>query len=250
MCTLSWKVSEKGQQMELFFSRDEQRSRVKAEPPEQREINDVQYLSPRDPAGGGSWIGVNASGVVVCLLNNYQVPFDSSQADNIRSRGLLVLDVLGQVSEIGDCDDSMRALVGIADYAPFSLVVFHFERSRIWSWDGQSLTCLDDVECPVTSSSWNSESVEVGRKKLFHVLVQEQGQSLKGFHCHQIDGDPESSVCMSREKTKTVSLTKISIDKQSGMTEMQYGERVSESGGDDAFLMDYSRELALNPVLT
>ena len=49
------------------------------------------YLAPQDLEAGGTWMGVNASGLFVGLTNRPVAVRDPSA----RSRGLLVLDALG-----------------------------------------------------------------------------------------------------------------------------------------------------------
>lgn len=48
------------------------------------------FLAPRDDVAGGTWIGVNASGVFVAITNRYRGPNDLSR----KSRGALVSDAL------------------------------------------------------------------------------------------------------------------------------------------------------------
>lgn len=246
MCTLSWEVSEDQRVYEIYFSRDEQRKRVKAEPPELREVHGVECLFPRDPAGGGTWIGVNTHGVVVCLLNDYRIPFDYESGGIYRSRGLLVTDALGEISELQSASQLVRSIVAKSDYAPFRLVVFASGEAVCWCWNGVELTEIKDVQCPVTSSSWESERVEDGRKDMFQKLVAEGGYPLEDYHRHQIEGDAESSVCMSRELTQTVSLSHIRVDNSSGVASIRYGTRQGEGGGESGFSMEHGAKLSLN----
>ncbi|GIW72848.1 MAG: hypothetical protein KatS3mg102_2390 [Planctomycetota bacterium] len=51
-------------------------------------------LAPRDLQAGGTWLGVNAAGVFAAVVNRAEVPHEPGR----RSRGLLVLDALGQRS--------------------------------------------------------------------------------------------------------------------------------------------------------
>ena len=245
MCTLSWQVSEQGNAHEIYFSRDEQRKRVKAKPPELQLINDTQCLLPCDPAGGGTWIGVNEYGVTVCLLNDYRVPFDYPKDVALRSRGLLVKDLLGEITEQGSCDQVVKAMVADGDYAPFRLVVFTSGICTCWCWDGEKVLVIEDPRCPITSSSWESERVENRRQEIYDEIVMDGDVSQGDFHRHQLEGDAESSVCMSRELTQTVSLTHIHVSESSGMINIRYGDRIGENGGDDAFDLQPGGEMKL-----
>ena len=54
MCTLSWWQHELS--YGVIFNRDESRTRSPAQPARLRERQNVSYLSPRDPDGGGTWL--------------------------------------------------------------------------------------------------------------------------------------------------------------------------------------------------
>ena len=62
MCTLTWGRDEAGG-LEVFFNRDERKTRPVAEPPALDELNGVRFLSPRDPKGGGAWMIANELGL-------------------------------------------------------------------------------------------------------------------------------------------------------------------------------------------
>src|SRR5262249_40925103 len=49
-----------------------------------------RLLAPRDDVAGGTWLGLNASGLFVGVTNRFGVPRDVSRA----SRGMLVLEAL------------------------------------------------------------------------------------------------------------------------------------------------------------
>ena len=89
MCTLTWLRS--GEGYELFFNRDEARTRLPALPPRVQRRDGVEFLSPLDADAGGTWLGVNAYGLTVGLLNGRA---DAPAPAAPRSRGLLVLDLL------------------------------------------------------------------------------------------------------------------------------------------------------------
>ena len=65
----------------------------KAVPPSLVTVNRLSMLVPRDPQGGGTWIGVNEKGLAVALLNDYQTDYEP---EHKVSRGQLVLDCLSK----------------------------------------------------------------------------------------------------------------------------------------------------------
>ena len=52
MCTLTWWRESAGS-YEVYFNRDERKTRAMAEPPRLREREGVSFLAPIDPDGGG-----------------------------------------------------------------------------------------------------------------------------------------------------------------------------------------------------
>ena len=83
----------------MAANRDEFLARP-ADPPERSA--DGRWLAPRDRQAGGTWLGVNATGLFVGVTNRSAGPRDPAR----RSRGLLVLDAL----ESADAPDLHRRL--------------------------------------------------------------------------------------------------------------------------------------------
>lgn len=71
MCTLTWWRGAAGEGYEVFFNRDELKTRPPAKPPAAGERGGVRFLSPVDTQAGGTWIWANQFGVVMALLNWY-----------------------------------------------------------------------------------------------------------------------------------------------------------------------------------
>src|SRR4051795_9445416 len=85
MCTVTFIARKNG--YGLGMNRDEKLTRVKALPPTRQEINGRIALLPSEP-GGGTWIGVNDTGVTFALINWYAV--EARVSGNAISRGQLV----------------------------------------------------------------------------------------------------------------------------------------------------------------
>ena len=118
----------------------------------------------KDLKAGGTWLGINEYGVVAGLLNRRAV--EGANPD-VRSRGLLCLDALGQ-RNAADAARFARAQRG-SDYNPFNLLIA--SREEAWvahNRDGviamvpltpglHLLTNLDvdDFECPKISRSYS-----------------------------------------------------------------------------------------------
>jgi len=233
MCTVSWRGGgfEGGvEPFELFFNRDEQRSREAAQPPISMEARGLKALFPVDPVGGGTWVGANVRGMVICVLNDYRTKLkEGRENQQLKSRGLLVKESLGCQS-ISEVEQFVREQVADHEYAPFRLLCFDVvgRERRLWWWNQDDLTIEDGFSCPVTSSSWRSEEVEERRKALFDELVRDGKETLECYQSHQFLGEKEWSVCMSRELTQTVSLTRVRVDEKN--VTFRYAPRDGESG--------------------
>ena len=55
------------------MNRDEQRTRMKAHPPDLYQCGKHQAVYPSEPTGG-TWIGINAAGITLALINWYSKP--------------------------------------------------------------------------------------------------------------------------------------------------------------------------------
>ena len=121
----------------MWFNRDEKKTRPIADPPSLRELMGVRFLSPRDPQGGGTWMLANEHGLVVCLLNRWELGGKTNSGVR-KSRGQLVWSLA--VAE------SLTALSGLLDdlenYPPFILVGLSAEGEVAWDWDGERLSLI------------------------------------------------------------------------------------------------------------
>ena len=83
-----------------------------------------RWLASYDLSGGGSWWGYNNRGLMVCLTNRW---IESDYEEGCRSRGQLVLDLLGS----DDPDRARADLIEIcagASFNPFNLIVVSREK--------------------------------------------------------------------------------------------------------------------------
>jgi hypothetical protein len=219
MCTVTWNATEEG--YVLLFNRDEVRTRGPAFPPEIRIRRGTQYISPLDPDGGGTWLGVNEYGLTIGLLNFYDGADGAStdgSADEPQgaqvSRGMLVTTILDSHNVA-----TLEARLGpeaVARYRPFLL--FAVDGSgvvRLWTWDGRSLTAAENPEMPLTTSSVQAEEVRAYRLRLFaEILNATDGsrlEALRRFHAHHDPRLPGHSVAMAREDATTVGHAEIRV---------------------------------------
>ena len=57
---------------QVFFNRDELKTRKAADPPAPRRSGTTPWIGPADGDHGGSWISANTLGLTLCLLNGYR----------------------------------------------------------------------------------------------------------------------------------------------------------------------------------
>ncbi|RLV61039.1 hypothetical protein D5018_04150 [Parashewanella curva] len=208
MCTLSWFYHEDNH-YEVYFNRDEQRSRLPALEPQRIDIDGVQCLMPFDPVGGGSWISTNEHGVTVCLLNYYQ---GKTPIGELTSRGLIIKRLASSYSS-RSVDNRIKKM-DLSLFAPFTLVSFDTDyigdEVVRWTWDGEQL--IRSFACaPVVSAAMHFEMACTYRSKLFKQLLSTKPKHEVGrlFHKAHDEHYPHLSPLMDRNDASTVSFTQV-----------------------------------------
>ncbi|MCW8335220.1 NRDE family protein [Vibrio paucivorans] len=240
MCSVSWLVDEGGYQ--VFFNRDEQKSRALALPPTQLQVSGVEVLMPVDPVGNGSWISMNEFGLSLCLLNNYQgvMPCQSLKTEashegilldgsimqgSLVSRGLLL-------KHLSSCVNSQQVkeafvMLNLNQFAPFTLLVFDSQLNsqnpsvQALEWDGRH-SSIHNTDCPLFSSSVDLNAVSAYRLQVYQSLTKQgkSTESLLAFHTHHHASQPHMSTCMHRDDAQTVSFTHLRVE--GGIQRMAY----------------------------
>ena len=211
MCTVSWFTTSTG--YELFFNRDEQRSRSDALTPQVFQENNMDYVMPIDPVGGGSWISLNNNGISLCLLNYYQ---GETAPSNALSRGLLI-------KKLAPCEhiDSIQEVLSnieLSRFAAFTLLIFHASGSVQnegvygFRWDGRTFESINPSS-PMISSSVDADNVIEHRLSVYKELTNSgvNRQTLNQFHQHHHSKLGHRSPCMHRQDAQTVSFTHIIV---------------------------------------
>jgi hypothetical protein len=207
MCTATWLTRADG--YELFFNRDERRTRKPARPPTIRDWDGVRFIAPTDTDAGGTWIAVNELGQALALLNYYEadiMPLASPR--QFTSRGQLVLDLITQPA---------FTLPDLTPYRPFLLLALPVP--RLWRWNGKQLT-NEVPQQPVTTSSFDKANVIRARQARFHEI---QGEP---FH---LTGADAYSVCMTRPDARTVSYSHITVTVEE--IDFEYRPRLDDDTG-------------------
>lgn len=172
----------------------------------------------RDLKANGSWLGVNAHGLVVGLTNR-RLSDEQLNDDDRRSRGLLCLDALCQHRPA----DVATWLASEAPdrYNPFNLLVMDTE-SALWiAYDGKpEVFWLEPGLHILANRNLNDgESLRVQRARDLVEPVQSRPLNELRSHLeracsdHQADVADRETLCMHREKTRygTVSSSILAI---------------------------------------
>lgn len=206
MCSLSWYHHPGG--YEVFFNRDEKKTRGRATPPACSEEDGVRYLSPTDVDAGGTWLLANEHGVTLALLNCWH----STAAEHTAtlSRGIL-LRSLACLSSAESAVQQLRAMP-LSAYGCFTLAAFDLtqhESPQVLRWDGRSLFSLS-AEMPLCSSSFLPDAVIASRQRSFQALPDHLPETLWRWH-HQEACPSAYTVRMNRADAQTWCISRVSL---------------------------------------
>lgn len=221
MCTATWRHTGSAG-YELFFNRDELHRRAEAVPPKIHDDGPVRFLSPVDPDGGGTWLGINDRGITIALLNYYA---DTDSADTsaligassaTKSRGLLVTHLLNARDDV-----ELRGMLqreALTEYRPFTLLVLMPKRAPFAFVSFETLSEIASPTMPITSSSYKTRAVienrlSVYRRQFGQISRLDPPTSVELFDYHRSHVPKRSaeSVCMHRHDGETRSFTYIRV---------------------------------------
>ncbi len=213
MCTVSWWVD--GCRRGVVFNRDEKRGRARGKPPEIFQGGGgAVVLGPVDPEAGGTWLGVNAGGLIAGVLNFY--PHHQGEISGRRSRGCLLLDLLRSSSGTADVFTALGRPEALRPYRGF--ILFALDRRgppSAAAWDGDALkrVPMDPVSGMLTTSSWEPGHCRRVREAIFAGLGPDEA-ALRRAHTVFDPREPGASPLMVREDAATDSITGIELGKE------------------------------------
>lgn len=208
--------------------RDENPLRARAMLPKIIQHDSGKVLAPVDPEGGGTWLGVTATGVVIILLNG---GFEKHvrKEHYSKSRGLVVAELL-QSEDPMSCWQKM-VLDGIE---PFTLLMYSEETLQQLVWDGSDKhsILLDDSHPHIFSSSTlYHETARIERKELFTNWINTNPAitSENLFSFFDANPDHENGFLINRkERVKTLSYSFLTIEKN-GVAKIVYHDLVENT---------------------
>jgi len=210
MCTVSFIASK--DRVFLTSNRDEHQSRPKAFVPKEVVIHGTKVVFPKDPKAGGTWFAINEYGTVVVLLNG-AFTYHKSTGNYRKSRGLIVLEVIGNTNSL----EAVK-IMDLDQIEPFTIVLYIDSQLFEFRWDGTKKHLKQlAVDTPHIWSSATLYTPEVmeKRKQAFNAFITKEkysdGVEIIGFHTNKTD-DQENGFVIDRETgLKTFSVTQAVI---------------------------------------
>lgn len=213
MCTVAVVAGSAGGYI-VAHNRDERRARSRGLPPM---TGDSALLCPRDPDGGGTWVGVNRAGLALCMLNAPDPPPESLPASPV-SRGTIPL----QLANVGSSFELNLRMTAIDTdlYRPFHLVAIlpgeEVPEIVELRWNGEQ-SARTTCRAPVlfVSSSLHQLPANTARGEAWRRFVQGDRTpgraALSKFMENHLPEKSSLSTCMHREDAATVSRTVIEV---------------------------------------
>jgi hypothetical protein len=210
MCTVSFIPNTKG--FYLGMNRDESRLRSIALQPEAHATTYGVSIYPSEPSGG-TWIGINDSGLCLALINWHKVP--TRPVHEVVSRGIVVKELIQSLAS-GDLSSLIRDLP-IEAMPPFRLIAISLRESLIreFRWDQNRLTTVGQrwVASHWFSSGLDEHQAEVTRAAVCRQKWNESDAGelawLRRLHASHLPDRGGFSICMHREDSCTVSYTEV-----------------------------------------
>jgi hypothetical protein len=217
MCTVSFVPNGNG--FYLGMNRDESRLRTAACPPEIHGTAGDFSIYPSEP-GSGTWIGINASGLCLALINWHQVP--RRAVDPVVSRGIVVRELISARTT-----EDLPGLLGdlpLKAMPPFRMISFSLRESlvREFRWDQNRVIAVshDWRAKHWFSSGLDEPSVERVRSNVCQEAWREPDAGelgwLRRLHRSHLPNRGGFSICMHRDDANTVSYTEITFSNGDG----------------------------------
>jgi hypothetical protein len=210
MCSVTFLRRENG--FVLAMNRDERLSRTSALPPEVLERDGVLALYPREQSGG-TWMGINSSGMTFALINWHSQP-DCVNGNPV-SRGEVVRTLLS--ARDGTTVAQLLHELPLKRMEPFRLIVVSPSERLLTEWRS-ACGDLAPFGLPWKRQHWFSSGFdetkanEVRRKVCARILPDASDlSSLRRLHRSHLPKAGAFSICMHRSEACTVSYMEISL---------------------------------------
>lgn len=232
MCTVSFVAS--NDKIIITSNRDEQVIRP-ALAPQKYTINNKELLFPKDPKAGGTWYVVDENSNVLVLLNG-AAEKHAMNPPYRRSRGLIVLDLMGSESPIHSWTD-----IDLENVEPFTIVLYENEKLYQLRWNGteKETVSLSISEPHIWSSSTlYPKEVREKRTEWFATYLDSaenvDEKDMLHFHQYTESGNCENGLVINRDDIlKTLSITQTVIE--NGKLVLYYSDLIEQSKTENSF---------------
>ncbi len=226
MCTVSFVAS--GGKIIITSNRDEQVIRP-AIAPQKYTVNNKELLFPKDPKAGGTWYAVDKNANVLVLLNGAAEKHVMNPPYR-RSRGLIVLDLLGSESPIHSWTE-----IDLENVEPFTIVLYENQKLYQLRWNGDEKETISlAVSVPHIWSSSPLYPKEVREKRAgwfgsyLDSIDNVTEKDMLHFHQYTENGNCENGLVINRnEILKTLSITQTVIE--NGKLVLYYSDLINQN---------------------
>lgn len=235
MCTVSF-VSSNGKTI-ITSNRDEKVLRPSAIEPKNYQINTKNVFFPKDPKAGGTWFAVDENSNVLVLLNGAEEKHILKEKYN-RSRGLIVLELIGETSPL-----KMWQTIDLENVEPFTLVLFEDQKLYQLRWNEIEKTtlALDVTKNHIWSSSTlYSAAIREKRANWFNTFLDTKPEvneaELFNFHRYTEEENTEHGLVINRnDALKTLSITQAVVEKNK--VQMSHYDLMKNDSFNHAFII-------------
>lgn len=211
MCTVTFVRSK--DKIILTSNRDDHVLRSALEP-KTYSVNQKNILFPKDPKAGGTWYAVDESANVLILLNGAAEKHHHNPPYR-KSRGIIVLDVIGSHSPI----EGWHA-IDLNDIEPFTIVLFQQPDLYQLRWNGveKETISLDPKQNYIWSSTTlYPKEIRDDRAQWFIKFLKTKTEidetDLYHFHKYTETDDHQNGLVIDRNgQLKTLSITQTIIE--------------------------------------
>lgn len=193
--------------------RDEHPDRSIAKLPILSQSKSNKYISPIDPQGGGTWVGINNTGSVIVLLNGGFINHLKKEFYK-KSRGQIVIELLSVNHPVKLWNE-----IELENIEPFTLIVWSESTLMQLVWDGEKKykTQVNANKAQIWSSSTlYNEHEKFDRKKKYEEWINSSDDISRSFlldFFEKGNDENESVFIRNSPEIKTLSYTCIEITK-------------------------------------
>lgn len=178
----------------------------------------------RDEIAGGTWLGVNASGLIAAITNRRDAPADPSRP----SRGLLCLGALRQPSPSQASAFVDRELAANA-YNPFNLLCATTREGWVKTWRGDTTALRRGIHVVTNRGDLDAHRLPVVRRALalarqLDLATTSLESLLSGLGSICADTTGPTPICRPGGTRGTVSSSLIALDSQGRLAAYWHAE--------------------------